>query len=264
MIGYGPTLVVQQLKESLDRLPVQASVSELERYKEKLDQYHRHIFLSTAFSKDSFCVFSAIDTAGRRVVGLSISDPFEKNLVIYSSPIEHDVLNTVYKNVFGKGVQFFKSGIVRLPFQYKVIAVVGDDDFVQREILKEKVYGIQNLSFSQSIDQEYFDKLCRLNQKKVDFAVIYPLDEYIVCILTMPEHIDKDYAPLLSEISRIYKRKYGPAYQGNVERIKRLNSVLSAFVVSYENFLKGFDIEKNCLELCQKIKKAYKCVIDLS
>lgn len=264
MIGYGPTLVVQELEKCLNHLPVQASVKELEKYKEKLDQYHRHVFLSAVFSKDGFFIFSAIDTAGRRVVGLSIADPFEKNLAIYSSSVEHDVLRNVYKNLFDKEAPFCKSGIVRLPIHYKALAIVGDEDFLQKEILKEKVYGLQNLSFSQNIDQEHFDKLCRLNQKKIDFAVVYPMDEYILCVLTMPEYIDKDYAPLLSEISRIYKKKYGSPYQGNVEKIKRLNSVLGAFVVPYEVFLKGFDVEKNCLELCQKIKKAHRCVIDLS
>lgn len=264
MIRYGPTLVVQTLESYLSLLPIRVSIEELEKYKEKLDQYHRHVFLSAAYCEGNFCVFSAIDTAGRKLIGVSICDPFEKNLAIYNSSVEYDFFHKIYSDLFGKKVEVFKSGITRLPFQYKVLAVVGDDDFLQKEILKEKVYGAQNLTFSQKIDQKHFDKLCSLNEKRVDFAVIYPLDEYIVCILTMPDDIDKNHAPLLSEISRIYKQRYGATYQGNVEKIKKFSSVLSTFVFSYEDFLKDIDVEKSCLELCQKIRKAYKHVIDLA
>ncbi len=264
MIEYGPILAVQILKKYINLLPVEVGVAELEKYREKLDQYHRHIFLSTVYVQNGFCVFSAVDTEKRKIMGICISDPFEKNLAIYSSSVDCEVLQKAHSELFGKKAEFCKSGITRLPFQYRVLAVVGDEDFLSKEMLKEKIYGLENLSFCQKIDQEHFEKLCRLNEKKVDFAVIYPLDEYIVCILTMPEYVDKDHVSLLSEISRIYRKKYGAPYQGNVGKIKKLTSVLSAFVVSYEDFLKGFDIEKNCLELCQKIKKAYRCVIDLA
>jgi len=263
VIGYGPVSTVEILRKYTDLLPTEGAIAELEKHREKLDQYHRHVFLSTAFKQSGFCVFSAIDTTGRRIVGISISDPFEKNLAIYSSSVQVDVLQKIYGELFGGRAESFKSGITRLPFQYKVLSAVGDDDFLQREILKEKVYGVQNLSFCEKIDQSDFEKLHKLNEKKIDFAVVYLLDEYIVCILTMPENLDRDHAPLLSEISRIYRKRYGAPYQGNVGKIKKLSSVLSTFVVSYEDFLNGYDIEKNCLELCGKVRKAYKFVISL-
>lgn len=264
MIGYGPSLVVEILQKYLTSLPTEIAISELEKHKDKLDQYHRHVFLSTVYAQSGFCVFSAIDTEKRQIIGVSITDPFEKNLMIYNSTFEFEVLQKIYRELFNTKVEFLKSGITRLPFQHKVLAVFGDGDFLQKEMLKEKIYGVENLSFCQKINQQHFEKLRRLNEKKIDFAMIYPLDEYIVCILTMPEYMNKDHASLLSEISRIYRKKYGAAYQGNVDKIKKLSSVLSAFVVSYEDFLKGFDVEKSCLELCEKIKKAYKYVIDLA
>ncbi|MEJ5228714.1 MAG: DUF4895 domain-containing protein [Pseudothermotoga sp.] len=263
MKAIGPDQIVEILKENIEKLPAERAVFELEKYRERLDQYQRHIFLSVVSSEENFSLFSMIDTEGRYALGLSIVDPFEKNLMIYSSTLDCDLLEKLYKNLFGVEPDSVKSGIIRLPFQSKVLTIVGVEELLHREILKEKVYGTENLSFAARIDQETFERLRVLNGKRIDFCTVHLLNDHIVCVLTMPEEFNPDHAPLLAEISRIYRKRYGVPYQGNVGKLKRFSSILTAFLISYESFLNGHDVEQSCTELCTKVRKAYKCIIDL-
>jgi hypothetical protein len=258
--GLGP---FEKLVRCYENLQTEPAFEQLEFYKEKLDQYHKHVLLSTVGAENNFYVFSFVDSSKRRVVGVSIANPFEKNLFIYNSDLEPSCLKEVYFELFEKAPQFMRSGIIRLPFQSRVLSVVGDDDLLEKEILKEKVYGSENLSFAKKIDQRIFDRFCELNAKEIDFARIYFLSDYAVCILVLPDDIDTQYAPLLSEISRIYRKRYGAVYQGNFGKFKRFSSILTAFVIEYNEILKGRDVEKDCLELCEKIRSAYRCIMNL-
>ncbi len=263
MKAIGPDHIIKTLKENIKELSVEEAVFELEGYRERLDQYQRHVFLSVASSQENFSLFSIIDTEGRYALGLSIVDPFEKNLMIYSSTVDCELLEKLYQHLFSVKPDFVKSGIIRLPFQSKVLAVVGVEELLHREILKEKVYGTENFSFAERIDQEDFENLRTLNGKKIDFCTVHLLNDHIVCVLTLPEEFNPDHAPLLAEISRMYRKRYGVPYQGNVGKLKRSSSILTAFLVSYESFLNGYDVEQSCAELCIRVRKAYKCIIDL-
>ncbi len=263
MTSFGPENLTKLLSSYLSKIEVSESLAFLNNHKEKLDQYHRHVFLSSVWKENEFAVFSMVDTSGRRVLGISLTNPFEKNLSLYNAPLHDSLLTEIFVKLFEIQPQFSKAAVVRLPFQSRVLAVVGETDFLEKEILKEKVHGFCNFLFAQKITPEVYAKFRYWNGKKVDFAEIHLLNDFVACVLSSPKGIDQDHIPLLSEIARIYRPKYGNAYQGNVGKFGN-HPILTVFAVDYEQLLKEMDLEKRCSEFCRKILQAYELVIKLA
>ncbi len=260
MIAFGAQGVLRILSEYLPSVDTSQSLQFLKGHSEKLDQFHRHVVLSAAWKENTFCVFSLVDTSGRKSLGLCLTNPFEKNLSLFTCPKTDPVVQEAFVKLFNTKPEFLKSAIVRLPFQNKVLAVVGERDFLEKEILKEKVLSLSNFLFAQRITDEIYSKLHSWNGSKVKFAEMHLLDDFAACVLRIPDNVDADHVSLLSEIARVYRPKYGDPYQGNMVRFKDL-PILTIFSVDYDSLLTTMDLDKRCQEFCEKILRAYQCVI---
>lgn len=233
-----------------------------QKHKERLDQFHRHAVLSAVWKENHFSVFSLIDIYGRKILGISLSNPFEKNLSLYSTSNVDFLLSEIFSKLFDQQPQFQKSAVIKLPFQSKAIAVVGEDEFLEKEIFKEKIHSLSFFTFASKINEELYEKFRRWNGKKVDFAQIHLFDDFATCVITIPKSAPLDHASLLAEIARVYRPMYGQAYQGNVKRFGN-SPILTIFTVDYNQLLEGLDLEAKCSQMCSKILKAYDCVISL-
>ncbi|KAF2957988.1 hypothetical protein AS159_06265 [Thermotoga sp. Ku-13t] len=260
MVSVGPASVANELKRVLERFEVSDFLVQMEAFREKLDQYHRHVVLFSAGRSENFHLFVAVDHLGRRAVGLSIVNPFEKNLPIYSLKSRVEV-EDVYERLFSVGPTFHRCGIVRLPFGFKMICGVGDEDFLGKEIFKEKIYGERKLSFAELVDESIYGQLLSLNNSSIDLMTVRLLDEGILCLLRAPEDVDRSHVPLLAEIAQLLKSKYRFACKAKYQSINFTSPVLASVCIEYERLFSGFDVKSFCHELSKKLMEAYWCVI---
>jgi len=259
MIYIGADSIKEKLKKLSD-LDVLSCLSELKKHKDKLDEYYRHIHLTAISAERSLSLFLCVDTKGRKIFGLSIQNPLERNSPIYVSKVRVPGLNEVCEKLLGEGgIQ--KGGIVRLPLDVRCLAVAGDDDFLRKEIFKEKVYGVTRLSFAEQVDDRLFDKLVRIHGASFDFAKTYLTNDYILCVLFPPHDINKEHFVLLAEIAGLVRNEMGLSIPTSVKPMMGHKKVLSSFAVSYEEVIDGLNVQKICQMFCDKVRRGYKSVI---
>ncbi|MCS7174225.1 DUF4895 domain-containing protein [Pseudothermotoga sp.] len=259
-MNFGPKSITNKLSKALEKIEVSKLLSQMENLKEKLDQYHKHVVLASVGEVHGFYLFGAVDHLGRKLAGLSISNPFERNLPIYV--LQQQVsFAEIYEELFGIQPQFHRCGIVKLPLNFKAICVVGDEDFLGKEIFKEKVYGEKKLSFAEIIDELIYNKLKALNSSTIGLIKIRLLDEGILCLVEVPKDIDRSHVPLLAEIAHILKGRYTFTCRTKYQSIVSAAPVLTSLCIDYEHFLRGFDVGAFCQEFSNKLMKAYECVL---
>lgn len=262
MVSFGPERVVNQLKRVVERPNVQEFLSNMERFKEKLDQYHRHVVLFSTGNLDSFHLFVAVDHLGRKTIGVSIVNPFEKNLAIYTLPLRVQ-MDDVYEEMFNVQPGVHRCGIVKLPLNFKMVCGLGDEDFLGKEIFKERVYGERKLSFAELVDSSTYERLVSLNNATVDLVTIRLLDEGILCLARAPSDADKTHVPLLAEIAQLLKSRYKFSCEVRYKNIVASSPILTSVCIDYEKFLSGFDVQDFCREFSKKLKQAYECILRL-
>lgn len=259
-MSLGPRHVVDKLCKVFERFETNQLLSQMEELKERLDQYHRHVVLVSVGGINNFYLFGAVDHFGRKLVGLSIANPFERNLPIYLLQSQLD-LSDIYKELLSVQQQFQRCGIVKLPLNFKALCVVGDEDFLGKEIFKEKVYGERRLSFAEIVDELVYDKLKTLNGSTIDLVGIHLLDEGILCLVKVPNDIEKSHISLLAEIAQVLKGKYASTCEAKYQSVASASPILTSLCFRYEQFFKGFDVENFCRDFSSKLMKAYKCVL---
>jgi len=260
LVNLGPSEVLNQLKNVFERIDAKEFLSHMEAFKEKLDQYHRHVVLLSTGNPDNFHLFVAVDHLGRRTVGVSIVNPFEKNLPIYSLQLRVK-LDDVYEKIFSIQPNFHKCGIVRLPLNFKMVCGLGDEDFLAKEIFKEKVYGERKLSFAEFVNDSIYKRLVSLNNSSIDLVTIRLLDEGILCLFKAPNEVDRSHVPLLAEMAQLLKSKYKFACEAKYKSITSTSPILTSLCIEYDKFLAGFDVQAFCHEFSRKLIQAYECVV---
>uniref|UniRef100_A0A832MNR1 DUF4895 domain-containing protein n=1 Tax=Pseudothermotoga hypogea TaxID=57487 RepID=A0A832MNR1_9THEM len=260
MVSLGSSEVVDHLRRVLERIDANQLLSHMEVFKEKLDQYHRHALLFCTGNPDNFHLFVAVDHLARRMVGVSIVNPFEKNLPIYSLQLTVPI-DDVYEKLFSVQSNYHKCGIVRLPFNFKMISGLGDEDFLAKEIFKEKVYGERKLSFAELINDSIYKQLVSLNNSSIDLMTIRLLDEGILCLLRAPNEVERSRVPLLAEIAQILKSRYRFACEAKFKSITSTSPILTSVCIEYDKFFSGFDVQTFCHEFSRKLMQAYECVV---
>jgi len=259
MIYIGADSIKEKLKKLSD-LDVLNSVLELRKHKDKLDEYHRHAHLTAVSTEKSLSLFLCVDTKGRKIFGLSIQNPLERNSPIYVSKVRIPGLNEMCEKLLAEGGSQ-KGGIVRLPIDVRCLAVAGDDDFLRKEIFKEKVYGVARLSFAEKVDDKLFDELVRIHGASFDFAKTYLTNDYILCILFPPHDIDKEHFVLLAEIAGLVRNEMGLSIPASVKPVMGHKKVLSSFAVPYEDVIDGLNVQEICRTFCDKVRRGYRSLI---
>lgn len=259
-MSLGPKSVVAKLCKVFERFETNQLLSQMEELKERLDQYHRHVVLVSVGDTNNFYLFGAVDHLGRKLVGLSIANPFERNLPIYLLQSQLDLSDT-YRELLGVQPQFQRCGIVKLPLNFKALCVAGDEDFLGKELFKEKVYGERRLSFAEIVDELVYDKLKILNGSTIDLVGIRLLDEGILCLIKVPNDVEKSHISLLAEIAQVLKGKYASTCEAKYQSIASASPILTSLCFGYEQFFKGFDVESFCYDFSSKLKRAYECVL---
>ncbi|HBT40041.1 MAG: Uncharacterized protein XD58_0293 [Thermotoga sp. 50_1627] len=260
MVSLGSSEVVDQLRPVFERIDANQLLSHMEVFREKLDQYHRHALLFCTGNPDSFHLFVAVDHLGRRMVGVSIVNPFEKNLPIYSLQLKVPI-DDVYEKLFSVQSNHHKCGIVRLPLNFKMISGLGDEDFLAKEIFKEKIYGERKLSFAELINDSIYKKLLSLNNSSVDLITVRLLDEGILCLLRAPNEVERSHVPLLAEMAQIIKSRYRFTCEARYKNISSTSPILTSVCIEYDKFFSSFDVQAFCREFSRKLMQAYECVI---
>lgn len=259
-MSFGPRSIVDKLCKIFERIETNQLLSQMEKLKERLDQYHRHVVLVSVGDIDNFYLFGAVDHFGRKLVGLSIANPFERNLPIYVLQIQLDLVS-IYGELLGARAQFQRCGIVKLPLNFKALCVVGDEDFLGKEIFKEKVYGERRLSFAEIVDEPVYNKLKTLNGSTIDLVKVQMLDEGILCLVKVPGGIDESHVPLLAEIAQVLKGRYPSTCEAKYRSIVSASPVLTSLCFEYDQFLRGFDVESFCREFSSKLMRTYECIL---
>jgi len=259
-VSLGPKSVADKLHKIFERFETNQLLSQMEGLREKLDQYHRHVILVSVGDINNFYLFGAVDHFGRKLVGLSIANPFERNSPIYVLKSQLDLVST-YEELLGVRAQFQRCGIVRLPLNFKALCVVGDEDFLGKEIFKEKVYGERRLSFSEIIDEAVYNKLKTLNGSMVDLVKVQLLDEGILCLVKVPNGVEKSHISLLAEIAQVLKGRYASTCEAKYQSVASASPVLTSLCFGYEQFFKGFDVENFCRDFSNKLMRAYECIL---
>ncbi|RKX48513.1 MAG: hypothetical protein DRP25_07355, partial [Thermotoga sp.] len=101
----GPDDVGTILAKYVDRIDSKKSLNVLKGLEDKLDTYHRHVFLERVLPESSLPVSLMVNAKGRIIIFISLSDPFKVSSAIYRSEGFHlNVLKEVVEDLFKETV----------------------------------------------------------------------------------------------------------------------------------------------------------------
>ncbi len=206
----GPETICEKLEDLVNELEVikKPSVEFLLSHKERVDDLHR-VALVHSIKSDIQIVISVF-SEGNMAAGITLSDPFSRSPSPYRMNVDSQIFSKAVGETFGWGISEVKSGIFEFPPKVKFLAVVGDGIWMKKELFQERIRGNENLSFAEKIDEDVFNKILEIKRGSgVSGIRAFIDDEGIHVAFLAPKDIDDKRIPLLSEMAKVVKEKFG-------------------------------------------------------
>jgi len=245
------------VKKELESLLKEISpVNPLKEYEERLDNVHLHVFLLRVKRHRFPSLFLMMDVSGRKLLNLSVEDPFDREPCIYRVSADvPDTLLSFYRKHF-KEVDSVSSGIFRMPLRVKVLRSVGDETWLQKIFLQEKVRGEEFFLFQERVSEKDLKKLFDLLNSELKLIL---RNEGIDVFLDLPDWVEKDHVPLLHEIGVLLRKKENIQPAQNPEERTFLS-----LRIGYDRFFEEeFDLVSFVGDFLKKLKKIYKVTISM-
>ncbi|ACB10180.1 MULTISPECIES: DUF4895 domain-containing protein [Thermotoga] len=245
------------MKRELELLLKETSVhNPLKDYESKLDNVHLHTFVLRIKRHRFPSLFLMVDTSDRRLLNLSVEDPFDREPCIYK--VEADVPESMvafYTKLFER-VDSVSAGIFRMPLKVKVLRSAGNESWLQKIFLQEKVKNMEFFLFQNRVSDENLEKMMKLLKSRLKIVL---RNEGIDVFLETPEWVDKEHISLLHEMGVVLRKKKGiqPAQ----------NPMEQAFLtlrVGYDQFFEeDFDMEYFAKDFMEKLKRMYEVLVSM-
>ncbi len=204
----GPEFLTKKLEKVRSALSslVGTSVEFINTHRERIEVFHRsaviHVFSC------GFPVVFCVNSEGQTIAGVVLSDPFTKAPSAYRMKLDSSKILEDFEKTFGESPSSFRSGIFDFPPKTRFIAVDGQDEWLEKELLLEEVKGKKLLSFAKEVDKKSYRKLEQLNGGKISEMTYSKVDdEGVHLAVLMPEGFNPSHAPLLSEMAKIIREK---------------------------------------------------------
>ena len=261
----GPDDVGTILAKYVDRIDSKKSLNVLKGLEDKLDTYHRHVFLERVLPESSLPVSLMVNAKGRIIIFISLSDPFKVSSAIYRSEGFHlNVLKEVVEDLFKETVTAHDAGIFRLPIKTRFLSIFGDDEWIKKELLRECVKSEEYFGYAKKVSSDDFKKILDiLKHKNPSYDVLID-DDGVHVFLKKPEWVGEE-TSLVHEMAVFLRRKYGfpqTRFSGvpfkaflsmsfNLEEVlkeenlsDRIESFLKKLKGAYEHFVSFVEKEK--------------------
>ncbi|RKX39009.1 MAG: hypothetical protein DRP23_05705, partial [Thermotogae bacterium] len=205
----GPDDVGTILAKYVDRIDSKKSLNVLKGLEDKLDTYHRHVFLERVLPESSLPVSLMVNAKGRIIIFISLSDPFKVSSAIYRSEGFHlNVLKEVVEDLFKETVTAHDAGIFRLPIKTRFLSIFGDDEWIKKELLRECVKSEEYFGYAKKVSSDDFKKILDiLKHKNPSYDVLID-DDGVHVFLKKPEWVGEE-TSLVHEMAVFLRRKYG-------------------------------------------------------
>ncbi|HDG61685.1 MAG: hypothetical protein B5M49_02040 [Thermotoga sp. 4484_232] len=251
----GPDDVGTILAKYVDRIDSKKSLNVLKGLEDKLDTYHRHVFLERVLPESSLPVSLMVNAKGRIIIFISLSDPFKVSSAIYRSEGFHlNVLKEVVEDLFKETVTAHDAGIFRLPIKTRFLSIFGDDEWIKKELLRECVKSEEYFGYAKKVSSDDFKKILDiLKHKNPSYDVLID-DDGVHVFLKKPEWVGEE-TSLVHEMAVFLRRKYGfPQTRFSGVPFKAFLSMS----FNLEEVLKEEDFSNRIESFLRKLRGAYE------
>ena len=251
----GPDDVGTILAKYVDRIDSKKSLNVLKGLEDKLDTYHRHVFLERVLPESSLPVSLMVNAKGRIIIFISLSDPFKVSSAIYRSEGFHlNVLKEVVEDLFKETVTAHDAGIFRLPIKTRFLSIFGDDEWIKKELLRECVKSEEYFGYAKKVSSDDFKKILDiLKHKNPSYDVLID-DDGVHVFLKKPEWAGEE-TSLVHEMAVFLRRKYGfPQTRFSGVPFKAFLSMS----FNLEEVLKEEDFSNRIESFLRKLRGAYE------
>ena len=251
----GPDDVGTILAKYVDRIDSKKSLNVLKGLEDKLDTYHRHVFLERVLPESSLPVSLMVNAKGRIIIFISLSDPFKVSSAIYRSEGFHlNVLKEVVEDLFKEAVTAHDAGIFRLPIKTRFLSIFGDDEWIKKELLRECVKSEEYFGYAKKVSSDDFKKILGiLKHKNPSYDVLID-DDGVHVFLKKPEWVGEE-TSLVHEMAVFLRRKYGfPQTRFSGVPFKAFLSMS----FNLEEVLKEEDFSNRIESFLRKLRGAYE------
>ncbi len=241
-------MMKELLNDAIEEIVFPPSV---EIYAERLDNPHLHVWVTSLRRMGYPSLFLMGDMRGRKMLNLSVEDPFDRCACVFRTdpPPDLEVLVSLYKRLFGQ-VDVLQAGIFRLPLKVKVLVSGGDEAWLEKLILQEKIRGEEFFSFQEKLSESKLKKL--LDALKFEHKVVLR-NEGVDVFLKRPAWLDEEFVSLMHEAGVLLRKRYGLTGAQNPPK----DTFLSVRV-NYETFLKdAFSLEAFLDGFLEKLNRIY-------
>lgn len=256
----GPDNLGKILAKYMEKIDPQKPLNVLKDLKNKLDTYHRHVFLERVLTESSLPLSLMVNVKGKALFFISLSDPFKVSPVIYRSKGFYlKVLEEVVEDLFKETLRDHSAGIFRLPIRTKFLSVFGDDEWIKKELLKESIKGEEFLGYARKISNDSFQKIINLLKHKHPSYDVIIDDNGVHVFLKKPDWVGEEVS-LVHEMAVFLRKRYGfPKTKFSGIPFKTFLSMS----FSLEDFLKEEDFSGKIERFLDKLKKVYEYFVSL-
>ncbi|PLV59732.1 DUF4895 domain-containing protein [Thermotoga sp. KOL6] len=245
------------MKKEMEQVLKEISLpSPLKNYENKLDNIHLHVFVVTVKRHRFPSLFIMEDVSGKKLLNLSVENPFDREPCIYklSSNVPEPLLE-FYTEFFG-GVDVISSGIFRTPLRVKVLRSVGDETWLQKIFLRERVKGEEFFTFQQRVSDENLEKLLRVVRSNLRLIL---KNEGIDVFLDVPPWVKEDHITLIHEIGVLLRKKEGIQPAQNP-----MGQAFLSLRIPYDRFFeRNFNLESFVKNFLENVRKIYEILVSM-
>ena len=256
----GPESVCEKLEELSRRFEFakEPSIEFLLNHKDRVEDLHR-VALVHSIKSDMQIVVSFF-SEGQIAAGITLSDPFSRSPSPYRMSVDPQIVSKLVGEIFGWGVSEIRSGIFEFPPRVKFLAVIGPDIWMKKELFQEKIKGDEKLSFAERIDEEVFERILNLKKSSyLDGINVFIDDEGIHIAFSAPDGIDNKRIPLLSEMAKLVREKFG-VKTSIFSKVSKGKRVFATATFSLENLWKE-DPLSDAKEMMNRILDGYRAFL---
>jgi len=251
----GPNEIGSTLEKYISKIDQKKPLSVLENLADKLDAYHRHVFLERVLPETSLPVSLMVNAKGKIILFVSLSDPFRVSPAIYRSKGYHfDVLEKIAEDLFKGAVTTHDAGIFRLPIRTRFLCALGDDDWIKKELLRESVKGEEYFRYAERVSFDDFKKILEILKCKNPSYDVLVDDNGVHVFLKKPTWVGEEIS-LVHEMAVFLRKKYGfPQTKFSGVPFKAFLSMSFDLeeVLKEENFLDRIEV------FLKKLKEVYE------
>ena len=256
----GPKSICEKLERLSEKFEIlrEPSIEFLLNHRERVDDLHKIALVHSI--KSDLQVIVSIFSNGQIAAGITLSDPFSRSPSPYRMNVDSQVISKIVGEVFGWGVSEIKSGIFEFPPRVKFLAVSGPDVWIKKELFQEKIKGNEKLSFAERIDDDVFERILKLKKSPKSSGInVFIDDEGIHLTFLSPDNVDDKRIPLLSEMAKAVKEKFGIKTSA-FSKISKEKRVFATATFPLDNLWKE-DPLKDAKDMMNRIINGYRAFL---